>query len=90
MLGSNIFDLLVCIPAGILIAGSAVINYSIAAPMMAVLTFATLVLFVLMRLGMNLDAKESIALLLMYALFVVWMGLETFAVVDLVPSLPPL
>ena len=90
VLGSNIFDLLVCIPAGILIAGSAVINYSIAAPMMAVLTFATLVLFVLMRLGMNLDAKESIALLLMYALFVVWMGLETFAVVDLVPSLPPL
>ncbi len=90
VLGSNIFDLLVCIPAGILIAGSAVINYSIAAPMMAVLTFATLALFVLMRLGMNLDPKESIALLLMYAIFVVWMGLETFAVVDLVPSLPPI
>jgi cation:H+ antiporter len=89
VLGSNIFDLLICIPAGILIAGSAVINYSIAAPMMAVLTFATLVLFVLMRLGMNLNPKESIALILLYVVFVAWMGLETFGVIDFVPSLPP-
>jgi cation:H+ antiporter len=89
VLGSNIFDLLICIPAGILIAGSAVINYSIAAPMMAVLTLATLVLFVLMRLGMNLNAKESIFLLILYVIFVAWMGLETFGVIDMVPSLPP-
>ena len=89
VLGSNVFDLLVCIPAGILIAGSAVINYSIAAPMMAALTLATLVLFVFMRLKMSLDRKESILLLFLYLIFVIWMGLETFDLVDLVPSLPP-
>lgn len=89
VLGSNIFDLLVCIPAGVLIAGSAVINYSIAAPMMAALTFATLVLFVVMRMGMSLDKGESYFLLLLYVVFVIWMGLETFGVIDLVPSLPP-
>lgn len=89
VLGSNIFDLLVCIPAGILIAGSAVINYSIAAPMMGVLTLATLVLFVLMRLGMNLSRMESTLLLVLYAAFVFWMGAETFDLVDLVPGLPP-
>jgi cation:H+ antiporter len=31
-LGSNVFDLLVAIPAGVLVAGTAVINYSVAAP----------------------------------------------------------
>jgi cation:H+ antiporter len=31
-LGSNVFDLLVAIPAGVLVAGMAVINYSVAAP----------------------------------------------------------
>lgn len=89
VLGSNIFDLLICIPAGVLIAGSAVINYSIAAPMMAVLTGATLALFVLMRLGMRLSAKESAFLLILYAVFVLWMGLETFDILDMVPGLPP-
>jgi cation:H+ antiporter len=89
VLGSNIFDLLVCIPAGILIAGSAVINYSIAAPMMGALTLATLVLFVMMRLGMNLNKRESAVLIVLYFVFVLWMGLETFGYVDLVPSLPP-
>ena len=89
VLGSNIFDLLVCIPAGVLIAGSAVINYSISAPLMAALTFGTLVLFVIMRLGMRLNKVESMILLALYVVFVLWMGLESFDVIDLVPSLPP-
>lgn len=90
VLGSNIFDLLVCIPAGVLIAGTAAINYSLAAPMMAALTAATLALFVMMRLGMALDRKESAILLLLYVIFVIWMSLETFDVIDLMPSIPPL
>ncbi len=89
VLGSNIFDLLVCIPAGVLIAGSAAINFSVAAPMMAALTAATLALFVMMRLGMMLDRKESWCLLLLYAIFVAWMSLETFEVIDWMPSIPP-
>lgn len=89
VLGSNIFDLLVCIPAGILIAGAAVINFSVAAPMMGVLTAATVALFLMMRTRMALSRRESGMLLVLYAGFVLWIGAESFAVVDLVPGLPP-
>jgi len=89
VLGSNTFDLLVCIPAGVLIAGATVINFSVAAPMLAVLTLATIVLFLLMRTHMVLSRKESVFLLVFYAVFVLWMGAETFGAVDLVPSVPP-
>jgi len=89
VLGSNIFDLLVCIPAGVLVAGAVTINYSIAAPMMAVLTIATLTVFLMMRTDLLVSRREAWALIVLYAVFVVWMTVETFDVVDLVPSLPP-
>ena len=89
VLGSNIFDLLCCIPIGVLIAGTAVINYSVAAPMMAALTLATLVLFLMMRTDMILSRKESWSLLTMYGLFVVWMGLESVNLTNLIVNFPP-
>ena len=89
VLGSNIFDLLCCIPIGVLIAGTAVINYSVAAPMMAVLTFATLVLFLMMRTDMVLSRKESWSLLAMYGVFVLWVGLESVDVTNLIVNFPP-
>ena len=89
VLGSNTFDLLVCIPAGILIAGTADINFSIAAPLLALLTAATIALFVMMRTQMNLTHSESVGLLLLYVAFIVWITLESFGAIDLVPSLPP-
>lgn len=88
-LGSNIFDLLVCIPVAVLIAGAAVINFSVAAPMMGVLTAATIALFILMRTGMVLGRRESTLLLALYAAFLVWISVESFGLVDLVPGLPP-
>lgn len=88
VLGSNIFDLLVCIPMGVLIAGATVINFSVAAPMMGVLTLATLVLFSFMRTNMILGRRESVALIVLYIIFLVWMGLENFGVIDSIPSLP--
>jgi cation:H+ antiporter len=89
VLGSNTFDLLVCIPAGVLIAGTATVNFSVAAPLMAVLTGATVALFLMMRTRMVLSRAESVALLVLYVGFVLWIGLETFGAVSLVPSLPP-
>ena len=88
VLGSNIFDLLVCIPVGVLIAGTAVINFTVAAPMMGALTLGTLLLFSFMRTDMILGRYESMALIVMYVLFLLWMGLENFAVIDSIPSLP--
>lgn len=89
VLGSNVFDLLVCIPVGVLIAGASVINFSVGAPMMGVLTAATIVLFLMMRTDMVLSRIESVALLGLYVGFIVWISAESFAVIDLVPGLPP-
>ena len=89
VLGSNVFDLLVCIPAGILIGGAAIINFSVAAPMMGVLTAATIALFLMMRTRMTFSRGESVLLLVLYFGFLAWVSLESFAVIDLVPGLPP-
>ncbi len=88
VLGSNIFDLLVCIPVGVLIAGTAVINFTVAAPLMGALTLGTLLLFSFMRTDMILGRSESVVLIVCYALFLLWMGLENFDVIDSIPSLP--
>ncbi|WP_111495323.1 sodium:calcium antiporter [Marinobacter bohaiensis] len=89
VLGSNTFDLLVCIPAGVLIAGATVVNFSVAAPMLAILTAATILLFLMMRTHMVLSRAESVGLLVFYAAFVVWISAECFGLIDWVPSLPP-
>ena len=89
VLGSNVFDLLVCIPAGVLVAGTAVINFSVGAPMIGVLTLATFVVFMVMRSQMVLTTTEAWGLIAIYVAFVVWVSVETFGAVDLLPSLPP-
>ena len=89
VLGSNIFDLLCCIPLGVLIAGTATINFSVATPMMAVLILATFVLFLLMRTQMLLSRSESWILLALYGMFLLWISLESFQAIDLIAHLPP-
>ncbi len=84
VLGSNIFDLLVAVPAGVLIAGTAPIDYTVAAPMMGYLTFVTIVLFAMLRTRLVLARWEAWALLALYALFVGWMVLETIGVTGVV------
>ncbi len=84
VLGSNTFDLLVAIPVGVLIAGTAVINFSRAAPLLGALVFATLVLFVFTRTDLELENWESFLLLFIYFIFVLWMALETIGVTSLV------
>jgi cation:H+ antiporter len=84
VLGSNIFDLLIAVPLGVLIAGSAHVRYDVAAPMMAVLTLATIVLFTMLRTRMTLTRLESLVLLSLYGMFIVWIGLETIGVTSLV------
>ena len=81
VLGSNIFDLLVAIPAGILVAGAYAVDYAIAAPLMGFLTLATIVLFATMRTGVALSRREGGLLLALYLAFVGWLALETAGVV---------
>lgn len=86
--GSNIFDLLVCVPAGVLIAGSATINFTVAAPMMGFLIVATILLFTFMRTDMTLSGTESWGLLLFYVAFIIWLVPEYFEYVDFLPGVP--
>lgn len=79
-LGSNIFDLLIAIPIGVLIAGQATINFAVTAPLMGVLTLATIVLFALLRTGLVLTTAECWVLLGLYGVFIGWMVLETLGV----------
>ncbi|NIR45544.1 MAG: sodium:calcium antiporter [Gemmatimonadetes bacterium] len=80
VLGSNIFDLLVAIPAGVLIAGATLVDYGVAAPLMAVLTVATIVLFAALRTDLTLTRRECYVLLALYAAFIGWLVLETIGV----------
>ena len=77
VLGSNTFDLLVVLPVGVLIAGNAVINFKIAAPLMGFLVSATICLFIIIRTKLEISRTESYFLLGFYGLFILWMTLET-------------
>lgn len=84
VLGSNTFDLLVAIPIGVLIVGSAPVNFSVAVPMMGVLTVATILLFTILRTDLSLTNVESYVLLVAYLIFVVWVIAESIGVTHLI------
>ncbi|RLM54061.1 sodium:calcium antiporter [Halobellus sp. Atlit-31R] len=83
VLGSNTFDLLVAIPLGVLIAGSVVVDFATAVPMMGVLTLATVLLFTTLRTELSLSRVEAAALLGSYLLFVAWIVGESVGVTQL-------
>lgn len=85
VLGSNVFDLLVAVPAGVLLGGTVSVNFSRAVPMLGTLTVLTIVLFAFMRTKLRLGKKEAWMLLGLYLGFVLWMALETAGVAGLMP-----
>ncbi|WP_435333380.1 sodium:calcium antiporter [Haloarchaeobius sp. TZWWS8] len=87
VLGSNTFNLLVALPVGVLIAGSATIDFLVAVPLLGYLTGATLVFIVFTRTGLHLTDKEAYLLLVLYVVFLCWVGLETVGHVDIVRGL---
>lgn len=88
VLGSNVFDLLVCIPAGVLLAGSTVVNFTVVAPMMGFLILSTVFLFTFMRTGFVLSDEEAWFLLVLYGVFVVWLVAEYFYFLNFLPGVP--
>ncbi len=87
VLGSNTFNLLVAIPVGVLLVGGVTVNFAVAAPMMGVLTVATMLLFTLLRTEMELTQVESGVLMGGYLLFVVWMIAETIGLIDILATI---
>jgi cation:H+ antiporter len=84
VLGSNTFDLLVAIPLGVLVVGTVPINFSVAVPMMGVLTVATVLLFTVLRTDMGMSDLEAYALLGCYGLFVAWIVAETVGATSII------
>ncbi|PSP56098.1 sodium:calcium antiporter [Halobacteriales archaeon QS_1_67_19] len=77
VLGSNVFDLLVAIPAGVLVAGATPVNFGVAVPMLAALVAATVLFFGVARTDLELTEIEAYGLLAAYAAFVGWLLAET-------------
>ncbi|MBB6646042.1 sodium:calcium antiporter [Halobellus ruber] len=84
VLGSNTFNLLVAIPVGVLLAGSATIDFLVAVPTMGFLGLATLVFIVFTRTGLELTDWEAYGFLGLYAVFLVWITLESIGVIETV------
>jgi cation:H+ antiporter len=84
VLGSNTFNLLVAIPLGVLVAGSATINFLAAIPTMGFLALATLVFIVFTRTDLELTDLEAYGFLVLYALFLLWMTLESVGIIETV------
>ncbi|AEN05427.1 sodium:calcium antiporter [Halolamina sp.] len=87
VLGSNIFNLLVAIPVGVLLAGSATISFLVAVPTMGFLAFATLVFIVFTRTDLELSPSEAYGLLGLYGLFLLWMSLESVGLIETVQGI---
>ena len=76
VLGSNVFDLLVAIPVGVMLVGTVTINFTQIVPMMAFLMVATIVMLAFMRHDMELSKGEATVMLALYVGFGLWMALE--------------
>jgi len=88
VLGSNVFDLLVAVPAGVMLTGAIVINFTQIVPMMVFLVLATIVMLIFMLRDMRLSPRESHVMMALYAAFGIWMTLEAFGVMDLLGVRP--
>lgn len=88
VLGSNVFDLLVAVPAGVMITGAIAVNFTQIVPMMVFLVVATIVMLVFMLRDMQLSIREATVMVALYAAFGVWMTLEAFGLTDLLGVRP--
>jgi len=70
--GSNVFDLLICIPSGILIAGLATINITDIEVPMGFLIIITFIVLGIIRHNMKLTQIGSYLLLALYLIFLGW------------------
>jgi cation:H+ antiporter len=84
VLGSNTFNLLVAIPVGVLLAGSATIDFLVAVPTMGFLGLATLVFIVFTRTDLELTDLEAYGFLGLYGVFLVWITLESIGLIETV------
>jgi len=89
VLGSNVFDLLVAVPAGVLVAGTVSVNFTQTVPMMGFLMIATIVVLAFMRRDMKISHSEAVSMMALYVGFGLWMTAEAFGLTNLLGLPPP-
>ena len=67
--GSNVFDLLVAAPAGVIVAGAVIVEFGRLAPLVGFLIVATIVLFAVLRTDFELSRREAWVLIALYGVF---------------------
>ncbi|ADJ14582.1 sodium:calcium antiporter [Halalkalicoccus jeotgali] len=82
VLGSNVFDLLVAVPAGVIVASAVTteavaVDFAVVVPLIAVLVLATVALFAFLRTDLELASWEPWTLLGLYLAFLLWLTLES-------------
>lgn len=82
--GSNVFDLLVAVPAGVLIAGTVIVDFGRLAPLVGVLIVATIAVFATLRTEFELTRREAWLHLGLYAFFLIVLMADTFTGAGLV------
>ncbi len=87
VLGSNVFDLLVAVPAAVIVSGAIMVNFSQIVPMMAFLVVATIAMIAFMLRDLELNRVEAHGMMTLYVVFAVWLGLEALGFTDLVAAL---
>ncbi|ELZ33412.1 ca2+/na+ antiporter [Halogeometricum pallidum JCM 14848] len=84
VLGSNIFALLVVLPAGVFAAGRATVSLPDVVPMMGFLVAASVAFFAVLRTDMRLSHREAYFLVALYGVFIVWLIAESLGVTSFV------
>ncbi|MFC4357247.1 sodium:calcium antiporter [Halobium salinum] len=83
VLGSNVFALLIALPAGVLAAGGVPIDFAAVVPLLGFLVAASVVFFAALRTDLSLARWEAYLLLGMYGLFIAWLVAEAVGVTRL-------
>ncbi|MBU3002776.1 sodium:calcium antiporter [Paraglaciecola arctica] len=78
--GSNVFDLLVVLPVGVLVTGTVVFSFPNVLPMLVFLLGATVFFLVVARNGSKLTNNNGKILLLAYCAFIIWMGFDNLVI----------
>lgn len=82
--GSNTFDLLVVLSAGVIISGGTMINLGSTLPLMFVLAISSLLILLIIQNGGVISTIESYILLLYYLLFCLWILLEAIGITGVI------
>lgn len=75
--GTNTFNFLVVLPIGAIIAGGVTLGFTSAVPLILFLFYSTLIVTMLAATDFEITQPEAYGLLILYVLFVVWMGAES-------------